>query len=54
MRIEGINQDTVHTDIFSIAKKTQKEISITNNEVLEIINSLVMNYFLDLMTTSQK
>lgn len=30
----GINPDTTHTDIFSIAKKNQKEVSITNTEVL--------------------
>lgn len=54
LKASGINQDTVHTDIFSIIKKSQKEISITNNEVLESINLLMMKYFLDLMSTDQK
>jgi hypothetical protein len=39
----------MHTDIMGLIKKTEKEIAVSDNEVLEKINALMMKYFLDLI-----
>lgn len=44
----------IHTEFVSIVKKTQKDILISNPEVLEKINVLMMEFLLDLITKNEK
>jgi hypothetical protein len=37
-----------------LEKKTQKEISVSDNEVLEKVNTLMMKFFLDLLLKDEK
>lgn len=49
MKEVNITEGTSHTQIFSIKNKSFNDISITDNDVREKVNMMIMEYFLDLI-----
>ena len=54
--MKGINisEGTSHTQIFGIENKSFNDISITDSDVREKVNMMIMEYFLDLVINDPK
>ena len=56
VKMKGINisEGTSHTQIFGIENKSFNDISITDSDVREKVNMMIMEYFLDLVINDPK